>query len=121
MGLLRQVTVQADKRQRDGTWINVAAASVIKESGTQTLGTYIGKQQATFLEWVVLSPILEFFDRETGYKGGGRRREPWRRQTAAWNHLRAMLEDILAEARVRCWESGRHGKGGEGGEVANYD
>ena len=101
MGLLRQVTVQADKRQRDGTWINVAAASVIKESGTQTLGTYIGKQQAKFSEWVVLSPILEFFDRETGYKGGGRRREPWRRQKADRKNMSTMLEEIWVASRAQ--------------------
>ena len=52
-------------------------AKVIKEAGTQTLGAYIDKPQATVAEWVALRPILEICDKETGYKVKGRRREPW--------------------------------------------
>ena len=37
-GFFRQVTVQKSNRQRDRTWIILAASRVLKESGTQTLG-----------------------------------------------------------------------------------
>ena len=69
MGFLRKVTGQADKRQRDGTWISAAAVIVFKEAVTQTLGAYIDKRQVTVAECVVLSPILEFCDRDTCYEG----------------------------------------------------
>ena len=49
---------------------------------------------------------------ETGYEGGGRRRELWRRQTAARNQLSATLKEISAVARERRWKSGRRGGGG---------
>ena len=65
-------------------------------------------------EWVKLRPILEVCDRETGYEGGGRRREPWRRQTSARNQLGAMLKEILAAARERRIKYGRRGKSGGG-------
>ena len=40
---------------------------------------------------------------------------------AAQKQLSETLEDILETARVRCWESGRCGKGREGREVAESD
>ena len=40
---------------------------------------------------------------------------------AAQKQLSEKLEDILDTARVRCWESGKIGKGGEGREVAESD
>ena len=64
-------------------------------------------------EWVALCPILEVCDRETGYEGGGRRREPWWGKTAARNQLSATLKYILAEAKERHWKYGRRGRGGE--------
>ena len=54
-----------------------------KGAGTQTLGTYIDRRQATVAEWVALRPILDIYDRDKVYEGGGRHHEPWRRQTAA--------------------------------------
>ena len=71
--------------------------------GTQTLGTYIYKRQETLAEWVALRPILEVYDKETGYKGRVGRRGLWWWQKAAWNQLSVMLEDILAVVRARCW------------------
>ena len=65
-----------------------------------------------------MSPILEIYDRELGYEGGGRRREPWWRQTAARKQLSVTLEDILVVTRARHWESGRSGEVGGGREVA---
>ena len=47
---------------REGTWRSVAAASLFKEAGTQTLGTYIDKRQATVVVQVSLRPILEVCD-----------------------------------------------------------
>ena len=71
--------------------------------GTETLGTYTDKQQETVVYWVALRPIIDICNRETGYEGGGRRRELWWRQTAAQNQLSATLEDILAAAKAQNW------------------
>ena len=56
---LIQVTGQMDKRHRHGIWRSAAAASVLREAGTYTLGTYIDKLQATVAELVALRPIIE--------------------------------------------------------------
>ena len=63
VGFLVQVTGQNSKRQMDDTWEIAAEVRVLKEEGTQILGAYIDKQQVTVAEWVVLSPILDIFDR----------------------------------------------------------
>ena len=70
---------------------------------------------------VELRPIIEVCDMETSYEGGGRRRDPWWRQTAARKEISATLENILAERRTWQWESGRCGNGRGGGEVTYYD
>ena len=72
VGFLIQVTCKTSKQQRDSNWRIAAAASVLKEAGTQTLGTYIVKPHAKVAEWLVLMTILEVCDRGTGYEGGGR-------------------------------------------------
>ena len=82
MGSLRQVTGHKSKKKKDGTWISVSAARVIKEAINQTLGAYIDKRQVTVAEWVALRPVLEICDRETGYKVEGGGSEPWWQQTA---------------------------------------
>ena len=105
-------------RQRDGIWISEAAEKVLKEAGTQTLGSYIEKRQATVAEWVVLRPIPDICDRETGYEGWRRRYEPWWRHTADRKQLGATLKEILSEARARRWDFGRHDEGGGGREVS---
>ena len=46
------------------------------------------------------------------------RHDPWWRQTESQEQLRAALEDILAEARVRRREAGRRGKGGIQEEIS---
>ena len=61
---------QTAKRQRDGTWRSAAAVIVLKEGGTQTLGTYIDKRHATVVEWVVLSKIPDVCNRDLGSEGG---------------------------------------------------
>ena len=76
---------------------------MINEVFAQTLGAYIDKRQATVAGWVALRPILEICDRGTGYDGGGRIQEPWWRQTVAWKHLSAALEDISEAARAQHW------------------
>ena len=95
MGLLRQVTGQKAKRQRYKTWRGASSSRVLKDAGNQTLGTYIDKRQATVVYWVVLRLILNICNRETGYEGGGRRRDTWWRQTPDRKQLSAALEDIL--------------------------
>ena len=55
----------------DGTWRSAAADRILREAGTQTLGTYIDKRQATVTEWVALRPTIDIYNRETGYRGGG--------------------------------------------------
>ena len=91
--------IRKAKRQRDGTCISAALVRVLKKEGNQTPGTYIKKRHATVVEWVVLRPICGICDRETGYKVEGRRREPWRRLTAARKQLSAALEYISAAER----------------------
>ena len=112
VGFLRQITGQRAVRREDGTWRQVEEDKVFKKTGTQSLGNYIYRRQTTVAEWVTLRPILEVCDRETGYEGGGRRREPWWRETAARKQLSATLKDISSAERERYWKSGRRGGGG---------
>ena len=88
------------------------AEKFLKEAGTQSLGAYIDKRQATVAEWVALRPILKICDKETCYKGGRRFWELWWRKTSARKHMGATLKDILLAARDRRWKSVRHGGGG---------
>ena len=94
MGLLIQLTGQNAKRQRYRTWRGASSSRVIKEAGNQTLGTNIDKGQATVVVWVVLRPILNICNRETGYEVGGRHRNTWWQQTSDPKQLSAALEDI---------------------------
>ena len=73
-------------------------------------------------EWVAFCPILEVYDRETGYEGGGMRWDLWWRQTAARKQLSATLKEIPEAARERHWKSGRRGGGGgyKGAEESEY-
>ena len=48
-------------------------------------------------DWVALRPIFEVYAKETGYKGGGKLREPWWRQVAAEQQMEATLKNISAE------------------------
>ena len=114
MGFLRRITRQRVVQQKDGTWRQVSAEIFLEKAGTQPLGTYIYRRQATVAEWGSLRPILEVCDRETGYEGEGRCREPWWRQTTPRKHLSDMLKDILEEAREWQWKSGRRIEIGEG-------
>ena len=82
----------------------MAAEKVLETVGTQSLGNYIDRRQAPVTEWVASRPILEVCDRETGYEGRGRRREPWWRQTAVIKKLSYTLKEILAAARERRWK-----------------
>ena len=89
------------------------------KSETHTLGNYIDRMKATVAEWVALRPILYVYDRETGYEGGGRRRDPWWKKTAARKHLSATLKEILVAAREWHWKSGSRGM--NGGDRDAYD
>ena len=94
VGFLLKVTGKTSNRQWDRTWSRAAAGSVLKEVGTQTLGTYIDRQKKPMTEWVKLIPIYGVYNMDTGYKVLGRRREPWWQQTAARKQLRATLVEI---------------------------
>ena len=72
----------------------MSAEKVLEKAGTQSLGNYINRRQATVAEWVELRPILEVYNRDTGYEGGGRLREPWWRQTTAIKQLSYTLKEI---------------------------
>ena len=64
---------------------------------------------------------MEIYDMETGYNGGGRRRDPRWKKTTGRKQLSATLEEILAAVRARHWESIRSGEGGGGREVVESD
>ena len=44
---------------------------MLQEAGTQTLQTYIDRNQVTVTYWVALQPILEVCPKEMGYERGG--------------------------------------------------
>ena len=72
----------------------MSAEKVLEKAGTQSLGNYIDRRQATVAEWVALRPILEIYNRDTGYEGGGRLWEPWWIQTTAIKQLSYTLKEI---------------------------
>ena len=121
VGFPRQIMGQNSEQQRDRTWQSVASEKVIKEAVTQSLGSYIYKQQTTVAEWVALRPMLEVSYKDTGYKGGGRRRDPWCQKMAAGKQLSDILKEISVAARVWRLKSGRRGEGGGGREVAESE
>ena len=59
VGFLKQIQGQRAMRQRGGAWKCVASDKVLKKAGTQSLGAYIDKREATVSEWVELFPILK--------------------------------------------------------------
>ena len=65
----------------------------------------------TVAEWEALRKIDEVYNRETGYKQGGRFRELLWRKTVARKHLRGTLEELLVMARAWRQEYGMCGKG----------
>ena len=67
VGLLRRIMKQRSVQQKDGIWRQVEAETVIENTVTQPLGTYIDRSQATVAEWVVLCPILDVCGKETVY------------------------------------------------------
>ena len=62
VGFLWGITRQRAEQQKDGTWRQVEAETLLEKAGTQPLGTYIDRRQATVAEWVALRPILGGFD-----------------------------------------------------------
>ena len=72
-------------------------------------------------EWVALRPILEVYDKDTGYEGDGRCQEPWWRQMAAIKQLSATLKCILAAEMEQRWKSGRRGGGGGNRDADDSD
>ena len=58
VGFLRRIMGQRAVQQEDGTWRQVAAEKVLDKAGTQSLGNYFDRRQATVAEWVASCPIL---------------------------------------------------------------
>ena len=59
-GVLRQFTGKWELRKVDGGWVNPWGEVVQEAALTQSEMTYIGRQQVTVVQWVVLCPIFEF-------------------------------------------------------------
>ena len=81
VGFLMWITRHGSVQQKDRTWRKVSEETVLEKSGTQPLGTYIDRRQATVAEWLALRPILEVCEKEKAYKRRRRRQDPWWRQT----------------------------------------
>ena len=81
------------RRLGDGTWETPGAEGVREAAVTQSERIYIERRQATVAQWVALRPLFEVHARETGYKGGGCRKEAWWRQEATEKQLWSTLED----------------------------
>ena len=80
------------RRRTGGSWNAV---------GTQLAMTYIGRRQATMSQWVALHPLFEVCSTETGYEGGGFRREAWWRQETIEKQLWATLVISWEAKRMR--------------------
>ena len=89
------------RRRRDRTWRRKGDESVLKAAGTQKIRIYIDRRQSTVSQWLDLWPIFEVYMQKTGCEGGGQRRAPWWRQTAADDLLRDTLKDISEDTRER--------------------
>ena len=76
------------------------AEELQEAAGTQMVRTYIWRQQENVAQWVALHPLFEVCERETGYEGGGRRREAWWRQEASEKQLWATLADLREAKRM---------------------
>ena len=82
-----------------GTWKMPRTEVVQEAAGTNSVMTYIGRQQTPVTQWVALRTIFEVCAGKTGYKGRGCRREAWWRQVASDKQLRATVVEISREAR----------------------
>ena len=72
---LRQMTVKQALRIGERMWETPGAEVVWEASGTQSAMTYIGRHQATVVQWVALQPIFEVCAGDKSYRGvdtGGR-------------------------------------------------
>ena len=56
MGFLRRVMRQMAVRQNDRTWCQVAVETDLEKTETQSIGTYIGRRQATVAEGMAFRP-----------------------------------------------------------------
>ena len=68
VSLLMQVTRKHTTRQRDGSWRQVTTEAFLQEVGTQTLRTYVERQQAKVAKWVSTRPVFGVCARDTGYE-----------------------------------------------------
>ena len=79
LGFFHQISEKRERRHSDGAWETPAAEEVIRAAGTQLAAKYIGRLQETVAQWVALHTLLEVCTCETGYDGGVRKRQPWRK------------------------------------------
>ena len=93
VGFLCHIMGKRVIRKDGGSWDTLASKELIWVVGIQSASTYIGLWRAKVAQWVVLRPLLEFCARETGYKGGGRKRRPWWNQGATLEVISTTLEE----------------------------
>ena len=98
---LQMITGKRARQLGYMTWETPGEESVQEAAGTQSARIYIEKRQATVAQWVALRPLFEVCARDTGYKGGGRRRKAWWRQEATEKQLRSTLADSRESKRRR--------------------
>lgn len=63
VGFLQDITGNRMRRTKNGMWETPAAGGVLRESGMETLATYIGIRQVMVYHWVALLPIFKLFAR----------------------------------------------------------
>ena len=64
---LQMITVEREKRLRDGTWYIPGSEGIQEAVGINWARIYIEQRQATVAQWVALHPLFEVCARETGY------------------------------------------------------
>ena len=89
---LRQVTGQKTRWTGGNYWCKAAAESLLQATGTKILNNYIENRQVEVAERVALRHIFEVCKKYTGYEGGGMLQDPWWRQAASEQQLKATLK-----------------------------
>ena len=92
LGLLIQITGKRLSQQSDRAWETLESEEVLQATGTQLASKYKGHQKYAVVQWVDLRPLLEIYGWGTGYRGGGRKRQPLLRQGPTKEELRNNIE-----------------------------
>ena len=93
-GFMRKTTGKRARQKVDRTWVNPGAELVLEATGNQSVMADIGRRQGAVDQWVMLRPIFEVCTRNTGNKGGWRRRDVRWRQEMAETQFKATLDEI---------------------------